>query len=65
MAAKYEVTLNYTASITVTVDADDEGMALDKARNMAEDADINQFNLGIERESVCNCIGDGRHGIFG
>lgn len=58
MAARFEVTLTYNASYTVTIDAEDEGRALDMARNMAEDADINQFNLGIERESICNCVGD-------
>lgn len=56
--AKYEVTLNYNASITLCVTADDEGAALDRARNLAEESDINQFQLGIERESTCNCLGN-------
>lgn len=54
--AKYQVKLNYMASLTTVVEANDEGEAYDKARNIAEDADISQFVLGMERESECNCI---------
>lgn len=54
--AKYQVKLNFIASLTTVVDANDEGEAYDKARNIAEDADMNQFVLGMERESECNCI---------
>lgn len=53
MASKYTIRLNYKASITVTVEGDfpDEGVALDKARNIAEEADIREFNIGEELES--------------
>lgn len=43
--------MNYNASIIVEVMADDEGQALDKARDKAEDADIRQFTIGSESES--------------
>ena len=43
--------MNYNASIVVEVMADDEGQALDKARDRAEDADIRQFTIGSENES--------------
>lgn len=56
--AKYNVTLNYIASASFIVEASDEGEALDKGRTMAEEADINQFQLGLERESTCQCIGN-------
>jgi hypothetical protein len=50
---QYTIELNYVASIKVTVNGDfrDEGEALDKARNMAEDADMNEFTIGNELES--------------
>ena len=48
---KYTIQLNYNASIIEEVHADDEGEALDKARDLAEDADIRQFTIGSERES--------------
>lgn len=48
---KYTIQLNYNASIVVEVNANDEGEALDKARDKAEDADIKQFTIGGERES--------------
>jgi len=48
---KYTVELNYNASIVVTVEANDEGEALDKARNIAEESDIEQFTITNERES--------------
>ena len=44
---KYTIQLNYNASIIEEVHADDEGEALDKARDLAEDADIRQFTIGI------------------
>jgi hypothetical protein len=40
--------MNYNASIVVEVLANDEGEALDKARDRAEDADIRQFTIGNE-----------------
>lgn len=48
---KYVIEMNYNASIIVEVEANDEGEALDKARDKAEDADIRQFTLGKENES--------------
>lgn len=48
---KYTIQMNYNASIVVEVYADDEGQALDKARDKAEDADIRQFTIGNENES--------------
>lgn len=50
---QYTIQFNYNASITVCVEGDfkDEGEALDRARNIVEDADINEFNIGEERES--------------
>ena len=43
--------MNYNASFTVDVEAEEEGEALDKARDIAEDADIRQFTIGCENES--------------
>ena len=48
---KYTIQLNYTASIIEEVIANDEGEALDKARDKAEDADIREFTIGNESES--------------
>ena len=48
---KYTIQMNYNASIIVEVTANDEGEALDKARDKAEDADIRQFSLCNEQES--------------
>ena len=48
---KYTIQMNYNASIIVDVLAEDEGEALDKARDKAEDADIRQFVIGSENES--------------
>ena len=48
---KYTIQCNYNASIIVEVNANDEGEALDKARDIAEDADIKQFTIGSEGES--------------
>lgn len=48
---KYTVQMNYNASIIAEVMAEDEGEALDKARDYAEDADIRQFTIGSENES--------------
>lgn len=48
---KYKIQCNYTASIVVEVEAKDEGEALDKARNKAEEADIKEFVIHGERES--------------
>ena len=52
---KYTIQLNYNASIIVDVEVENtpnaEGEALEKARNIAEDADIREFTIGNERES--------------
>ena len=48
---KYTIQMNYNASIVVEVMGNDEGEALDKARDKAEDADIRQFVIGSENES--------------
>lgn len=47
----YTIQLNYSASFVAEVDAEDEGQALDKAREMAESADIRQYNIFGERET--------------
>lgn len=49
--ARYTIELKYIATITETVDADDEGQALELARNKAEDADLNEFTIVEEEES--------------
>lgn len=55
MMKKYTIQLNYNASIIVDVEVENtpnaEGDALEKARNIAEDADIREFTIGSERES--------------
>lgn len=50
--ANYTIQLNYMASIIVDVEAKDEGEALGKAREMAEDADMEQFSLGEEKNTM-------------
>ena len=47
----FTIRCNYNASIVVDVVADNEGDALSKAREMAEEADINEFAICGERES--------------
>ena len=47
----YSIQMNYTASIIVDVDAENEGEALNKAREIAEDADIREFSICGEGES--------------
>lgn len=48
---QYTVTLNYIVSITKTVEAKDEGEAYTKARNLADEADLSEFNFVREIES--------------
>lgn len=48
--SKYTVEINYKASIVHTVEAEDEGQALDKARELAENADISEFILSESGE---------------
>lgn len=47
----YTIELNYKVSITQSVEAKDEGEALDKARNLAEEADMDDFVIVEELES--------------
>lgn len=49
---KYTIQCNYKASIVVDVMAEDEGQALDKARDRAEEADIRDFTINGEFEST-------------
>ena len=56
--AKFKVQCNFNASIVVEVDAKDEGEALDKARNKAEEADIKEYVICGERESQILSRGD-------
>lgn len=48
---KYTIELNYTARIVKMVEANDEGEALDKARNLAEESDMDEFTLVAEHDS--------------
>ena len=50
--SKFKIQLNYNASYTTEVEAKDEGEALDKARNMAEEADLKEYVICGERESL-------------
>ena len=47
----FTIQMNYNASIIVEVVAENEGDALNKARDKAEDADIRQFTICGENES--------------
>jgi hypothetical protein len=58
MEKKYVIECNYNASIITEVMAEDEGEALDKARDFAEDADIRQFTIGSENETRIISRGD-------
>jgi hypothetical protein len=49
--SKYTIQYNFNASIVVDVDAKDEGEALEKGRNIAEEADIKQFTICGEKEA--------------
>ena len=51
--AKYNIELNYNARINVEVEGDfhNEGEAFDAAREIAENADINEFIITNELES--------------
>lgn len=55
---KYKIQYNFTASIIVEVDGKDEGDALEKGRNIAEEADLKQFTLCGEREAQILQRGD-------
>ena len=47
----YTIEMNYQATYTAMVEANDEGEALDKARTQAEEADIRDFVINNELES--------------
>lgn len=47
----FTIEMTYLATITAVVEAQNEGEALDKARNIAEDADLNEYQLGEERDT--------------
>lgn len=47
----YTIELTYTANIIKSVEANDEGEALEKARDLAEESDMNEFVIVEERES--------------
>lgn len=47
----YTIQMNYKVQFTSTIEANDEGEALSKAREMAENADINDFTFVEELES--------------
>lgn len=48
----FTIQMNYNASLIASVDAEDEGEALDKAREWAENADISEFTIGQEQRAV-------------
>lgn len=47
--AIYTIEINYTATYTAIVEADDESEAFDRARTEAEEADIRDFMLSNEQ----------------
>ena len=51
MGNHYTVELNYNASFTVDVEANDEGEALSKARELAEMAPMSRFTIVEESRS--------------
>ena len=56
--AKFTIQCNFNASYTTEVDAKDEGEALEKARNKAEEADLKECVICGERESQILSRGD-------
>ena len=48
---KYLIEQTYTVKINQLVEAEDEGEALDKARNLTEEADMENFTIDKELES--------------
>lgn len=51
MSAHYTVELNFLASIVLDVKAEDEGDALQKARDIAEQAPMSSFAIVEENNS--------------
>ena len=49
--SQYTIESKYVVTITHSVEANDEGEALDKARNLAEEADMDDFVIVEELES--------------
>ena len=49
--SQYTIESKYVVTITHSVEANDEGEALDKARNLAEEADMDEFVVTEELES--------------
>lgn len=47
----YTIEINYQATYTAMVEANNEGEALDKARTQAEEADIRDFVINSELDS--------------
>lgn len=47
---RYTIQCNYKAHIIVEVEGEDEGEALNKAREIAEDADNSEYTIGVEEE---------------
>lgn len=56
--AIYTVELNYTTAITVEVEANDEGEALQNARDIAEQAPMSSFSIIEENRSRIINIAD-------
>ena len=49
--SQYTIESKFVVTITHSVEANDEGEALDKARNLAEEADMDEFVISEELES--------------
>ena len=49
--SKYVISVNYDATYVAEVDANDEGDALGKARQMAEEADVRELQIRNEKEA--------------
>lgn len=49
--SQYTIESKYVVTITHSVEANDEGEALDKARNLSEEADMDEFVISEELES--------------
>lgn len=47
---QYTIQLDYRATITEVVEAEDEGQAYDKARELAEEADPRDFKITDEED---------------
>lgn len=51
MKKTYTIELNYKMSFTQTVEAEDEGQAMEIVREMAEEADMDEFIVGEELDA--------------